>query len=71
MDSDLLFPIAEQAFLAEHIARSHFETISSLFGHDGFLTETVLVDELMRDFVCNEFRNFRKTTFRSLKKRSV
>jgi homoserine O-acetyltransferase len=71
VDSDLLFPVTEQAFLAEHIASSHFETISSLFGHDGFLTETVLVDELMRDFVYNEFRNFRKTTFRPLKKRSV
>lgn len=39
IDSDILFPIEEQRQMQEHIANAHFETITSDFGHDGFLLE--------------------------------
>ncbi|MDW8295414.1 MAG: homoserine O-acetyltransferase [Raineya sp.] len=37
--SDLLFPLAEQKFLAEHIPNATLYEIQSLYGHDGFLLE--------------------------------
>ena len=37
--SDLLFPPAEQQFLARHIPDASYEEIDSLYGHDGFLIE--------------------------------
>jgi homoserine O-acetyltransferase len=37
--SDLLFPVSEQQFLADHIPGASFAAIDSLFGHDGFLLE--------------------------------
>lgn len=39
IDSDLLFPLNEQQFLAEHIPQAKLVTLQSVFGHDGFLVE--------------------------------
>ncbi len=39
IDSDLLFPLTEQQYLAEHIPRAKLVTLQSAFGHDGFLVE--------------------------------
>ncbi|MEI7597242.1 MAG: homoserine O-acetyltransferase [Bacteroidota bacterium] len=39
ISSDVLFPIEEQRFLAEHIPNAIIEEIDSIFGHDGFLVE--------------------------------
>ncbi len=39
IQSDILFPIEEQAALAACISKSRFEVINSKFGHDGFLIE--------------------------------
>jgi homoserine O-acetyltransferase/O-succinyltransferase len=39
IDSDVLYPPAEQEYLAEHISGARLAVISSLFGHDGFLLE--------------------------------
>ena len=39
IDSDVLFPISEQQYLADHIPGAQLAVISSLFGHDGFLLE--------------------------------
>jgi homoserine O-acetyltransferase len=39
IESDLLFPLHEQNFLAQHIPKATFEVISSIYGHDGFLVE--------------------------------
>lgn len=39
ISSDLLFPISEQKFLAEHIPNASLHIIHSLYGHDGFLLE--------------------------------
>jgi homoserine O-acetyltransferase len=37
--SDLLFPPAEQQFLATHLPQAVYEEIDSAYGHDGFLLE--------------------------------
>jgi homoserine O-acetyltransferase/O-succinyltransferase len=39
IETDLLFPIQEQRYLAQHISKSSFQVISSIYGHDGFLVE--------------------------------
>lgn len=39
IDSDCLFPVAEQRYIAEHIPGAKFYEIFSRFGHDGFLLE--------------------------------
>ncbi|QSE98546.1 homoserine O-acetyltransferase family protein [Fulvivirga lutea] len=38
--SDILFPFAEQRFIAKNIKNARFELIDSLYGHDGFLIES-------------------------------
>ena len=45
VDSDILFPVEEQRFLAEHIPAASFRLIHSDFGHDGFLVETEAVSK--------------------------
>ena len=55
IDSDILFPVAEQSLIAEHIPNSRFEIISSEFGHDGFLTETKTISLLLNDFLQGKF----------------
>lgn len=39
IDSDVLFPLTEQLFLAENISHADIAIIQSLYGHDGFLVE--------------------------------
>lgn len=49
VDSDLLFPVNEQRYLAEHIPGASFKLIQSAFGHDGFLVETEAVSKAIRE----------------------
>ena len=51
IDSDLLFPVSEQAFLAEWIPDAHLARIDSDFGHDGFLVEHKQLSDLLSDFL--------------------
>lgn len=51
VSSDLLFPVQEQKFLADHIPGARFELIQSPYGHDGFLVEFEQFRELIRKFV--------------------
>ncbi|TAF32188.1 MAG: homoserine O-acetyltransferase [Cytophagales bacterium] len=39
ISSDVLFPVSEQRFLAEHLPNAAYMEIESDFGHDGFLLE--------------------------------
>ena len=52
IDSDRLFPVADQHFIARHlpdsISGSEAIVISSAFGHDGFLIEDALVGSHVR-----------------------
>ncbi len=41
--SDALFPINEQLFLAKNIPEAIFQSLDSLYGHDGFLIENQLI----------------------------
>jgi homoserine O-acetyltransferase/O-succinyltransferase len=39
IDNDILFPVVEQKFLAEHVPYGQYDEIDSIYGHDGFLLE--------------------------------
>ena len=51
INSDRLFPIADQAFIAEHIGGElidgQLQVIESAFGHDGFLIENQIMAALL------------------------
>ncbi len=49
ISTDLLFPIEEQQFLAQHIENATFIEIYSELGHDGFLTESEKVSKVIAD----------------------
>jgi len=51
IQSDLLFPIEEQKFLAAAIPNAHFESIDSIYGHDGFLIEYQQLEKIIRKHV--------------------
>ncbi len=46
--TDILFPVSEQVFLAQHIPNATFAAIESLYGHDGFLLEFEQIEKLLR-----------------------
>lgn len=68
IESDLLFPVKEQEYLAEWIPRSYFGKIDSDFGHDGFLVENKQLTDLISDFLYNDFKQNRPTIFKTSKK---
>lgn len=47
IDSDGLFPVKEQKFMAEHIPGARYREIRSAFGHDGFLLEWEQIKEVI------------------------
>lgn len=49
--SDLLFPIREQRNIADHLYNVHYHEIESFYGHDGFLTETEKINQLIEGFL--------------------
>jgi homoserine O-acetyltransferase len=51
IESDVLFPISEQAFLAAHITGAQFEVIDSRYGHDGFLIEYEKITKRLQVFL--------------------
>lgn len=48
--TDLICPVSEQKFMAQHIPDSKFIQIDSLYGHDGFLIEGKLIGEAIANF---------------------
>lgn len=54
IDSDALFPLSEQQFIAEHLPQSELVTLSSDFGHDGFLVEFDILSEAITAFLTKE-----------------
>jgi len=50
ISSDLLFPVDEQKYLADHIGGAVFSEINSLYGHDGFLVEVDKLSRKIKDF---------------------
>jgi len=51
IDTDILFPVSEQKFLASHIPDAHFISIHSLYGHDGFLLEYEQLQNIITQFL--------------------
>ncbi|MBE7169292.1 MAG: homoserine O-acetyltransferase [Williamsia sp.] len=52
--TDILFPVAEQQFLADHIPGARLTLIDSLYGHDGFLLEFAAIESLISSFIREE-----------------
>jgi homoserine O-acetyltransferase len=50
IDSDLLFPIQEQKYLAQQIQGAQFSALTSAHGHDGFLVEFDQFKSIVRSF---------------------
>jgi homoserine O-acetyltransferase len=59
--NDVLFPLSEQQFLADHIKDAEFKTIKSAYGHDGFLIETDQLTNIIDNFL-KESTNKKKQT---------
>jgi len=51
IDSDILCPVPEQTFLAEHIPNSTLHVISSDYGHDGFLVEAEIISRHLSEWM--------------------
>jgi homoserine O-acetyltransferase len=50
IDSDILFPVREQKFLADNISGAQYVEMTSLYGHDGFLVEFDQLDTILKQF---------------------
>jgi homoserine O-acetyltransferase len=51
IETDILFPLVEQKFLADHIPGASFKAIQSHYVHDGFLLEFDQIELIIQDFV--------------------
>jgi homoserine O-acetyltransferase len=51
IDSDVLYPIVEQAELAAHIPNAKYAEVRSIHGHDAFLIEFDQLNRLIKDFL--------------------
>jgi homoserine O-acetyltransferase/O-succinyltransferase len=51
IDSDVLFPLHEQRFIADHLPDATLAVLTSHFGHDGFLVEFDQLAAVIRNFL--------------------
>jgi len=51
INSDILCPLIEQHFLANHIPHSSFAEIDSAYGHDGFMVETEKISSVLGEWM--------------------
>lgn len=49
--SDILCPLDEQQFMADHMPHTHFFEIDSAYGHDGFIIETVQISRFLGEWL--------------------
>ena len=49
--SDILCPLDEQRFMEQHMPHATLEAIDSLYGHDGFIIETVQITKHLKDWL--------------------
>ncbi|MDR3286599.1 MAG: homoserine O-acetyltransferase, partial [Prevotellaceae bacterium] len=57
IDSDVLFPVEEQKFLAKHINNAEYFEIKSQFGHDGFLLEWMQIQKILKEKCGERIKN--------------
>ena len=51
VNSDQIFPIKEQRFIAKNIPNAEFLEINSIYGHDGFLLEQQQLTQVLKSFL--------------------
>ncbi len=51
IETDILFPLHEQKYLAQHIPQATLEVIDSKYGHDGFLVEFDQLKKIIKHFL--------------------
>jgi homoserine O-acetyltransferase len=51
ISSDILFPVSELEYLAKHLPDALLSIIHSDYGHDGFLTETLRINQTIQKFI--------------------
>lgn len=51
VSSDLLCPVAEQLKIASNLPNAHYIEIDSDYGHDGFLVESKLIGEQLKQWI--------------------
>jgi homoserine O-acetyltransferase/O-succinyltransferase len=54
ISSDILCPVAEQRFMADHIPQAKYVEIDSPFGHDGFLVEGEKIGQTIISWLLSE-----------------
>ena len=57
VNSDQIFPIQEQRFIADHIPNAEFLEINSIYGHDGFLLEQQQLTQVLKTFLIDDNSN--------------
>ena len=57
IENDVLFPLSEQQFLADHITGASLQSIKSAYGHDGFLIETDTLTNIIGTFLKEGLNN--------------
>jgi len=61
VESDLLFPVAEQKAIASALPNATYAEIESDFGHDGFLIETDQISAVIKRFYAqHDIKNYSK-----------
>src|SRR5687768_14271374 len=55
IESDILFPLHEQKYLAQHIPNASLEVITSIYGHDGFLVEFDQIKKIITHYFNKSF----------------
>ncbi len=51
INSDILCPLDEQQFMADHMPNAELCAIDSTYGHDGFIIETKQITELLSNWI--------------------
>lgn len=57
IESDVLFPLSEQQYLADSIEGAQLSVLKSDYGHDGFLVEFEQLNNALRDFYYSKGNN--------------
>lgn len=53
IQTDMLFPVNEQAWIAAQVASGRLHIIESPYGHDGFLVEYAAIEQIVADFLAS------------------